>query len=77
MKKKKTKNEFRIGGHIIKSGESQTLELHVAKLYTHIPITIPVRVVSGKREGPRLFVCGAIHGDEINGVEIIRRLLVP
>ena len=76
MEKKNVKNEFEIGGHIIKPGESQTLELHVAKLYTHIPITIPVRVISGKREGPRLFVCGAIHGDEINGVEIIRRLLV-
>ncbi len=75
MKKKISKNEFKIGGYIVKPGETQTLELHVGKLYTHTPMTIPVRVISGKREGPRLFVCGAIHGDEINGVEIIRRLL--
>jgi len=75
MKKKNEKNEFEIGKHIVKSGESKTLELHVGKLYTHTPITIPVRVLCGTRKGPRLFVCGAIHGDEINGVEIIRRLL--
>jgi predicted deacylase len=36
---------------------------------------MPVHVVRGKRDGPRLFVCAAIHGDELNGVEIIRRLM--
>ncbi len=36
---------------------------------------MPVQVVSGKQDGPVLFVSAAIHGDEINGVEIIRRLL--
>ncbi len=38
-------------------------------------MNMPVRVVHGRRPGPRLFVNAAIHGDEINGVEIIRRLL--
>lgn len=36
---------------------------------------MPVHVVCGKRPGPRLFICAAIHGDELNGVEVIRRLL--
>lgn len=45
------------------------------KLYTHTDTTIPVQVIRGKKEGPRLFVSAAIHGDEINGIEIIRRLL--
>lgn len=36
---------------------------------------MPVHVVRGKKDGPRLFVSAAIHGDELNGVEIIRRLL--
>ena len=75
MKNKYKKKGFEIGGHLVGPGDSKTLELHVGKLYTHTPITIPVRVISGKTEGPRLFVSGAIHGDEINGVEIIRRLL--
>jgi hypothetical protein len=38
-------------------------------------MTMPVHVINGKQAGPRLFVSAAIHGDEINGVEIIRRLL--
>jgi len=38
-------------------------------------MTMPVHVVKGKKSGPRLFISAAIHGDEINGVEIIRRLL--
>jgi predicted deacylase len=36
---------------------------------------MPVQVIHGKQPGPRLFVSAAIHGDEINGIEIIRRLL--
>ncbi len=36
---------------------------------------MPVHVINGRRDGPVLFVSAAIHGDEINGVEIIRRLL--
>jgi predicted deacylase len=38
-------------------------------------MALPVQVVRGKRDGPNLFVSAAVHGDEINGVEIIRRLL--
>lgn len=56
-------------------GERQTIDLTVARLYTHTEMHLPIQVVHGKRSGPRLFVCAAIHGDEILGVEIIRRLL--
>ena len=44
-------------------------------LYDHTPITLTARVIHGLRDGPRLFVSAAVHGDELNGVEIIRRLL--
>ena len=64
-----------INGISIKPGDSATLELPVAKLYTHSPISIPIHVINGKRAGPKLFISAAIHGDEINGVEIIHRLL--
>jgi len=56
-------------------GSRVTLELPLAQLYTHTPLTLPVHIVRGRTDGPRLFVCAAIHGDELNGVEIIRRLL--
>lgn len=64
-----------INGFTVEPGTSTTLELPAGRLYTHAPMSIPVHVVCGKQAGPRLFISAAIHGDEINGVEIIRRLL--
>ncbi len=64
-----------INGTDITAGTRATIDLPVGRLYTHTPMTMPVHVISGKLSGPRLFICAAIHGDEINGVEIIRRLL--
>ncbi len=65
---------FEIGGVEVPPGASRTIDLKIPKLYTHTDVCMPVRVVHGRREGPVLLVCAAIHGDEINGVEIIRRL---
>lgn len=64
-----------IGGESIAPGSRVTIELPVPQLYTHTPLTMPVQVVRGRRDGPRLFVSAAVHGDELNGIEIIRRLL--
>jgi len=64
-----------IGGTLVKPGERITLDLPMASLYSHAPMSLPLQVIHSKRDGPRLFVSAAIHGDEINGVEIIRRLL--
>lgn len=65
----------RIGAAEIKPGERSSVCLPVATLYTHTPVEMPVHVINGRRSGPRLFVTAAIHGDELNGIEIIRRLL--
>lgn len=71
-----TKNRaFIINGCTIGPGSRTTVDLPAGRLYTHAPMSIPVHIVSGKSDGPRLFVSAAIHGDEIIGVEIIRRLL--
>ena len=64
-----------INGIEILAGTRTSIDLPAARLYTHAPMSIPVQVVSGKKSGPRLFLSAAIHGDEINGIEIIRRLL--
>jgi predicted deacylase len=64
-----------IGGVEVKPGSRKTVDLPITDLSTHTPITMPVQVLHGRRDGPRLFVCAALHGDEINGIEIIRRLL--
>lgn len=56
-------------------GQRQTMNLPLGTLYTHTPLAMPIHVICGKKPGPRLFISAAIHGDELNGVEIIRRLL--
>ena len=66
---------LKINGFTFAAGTSTTVELPVGRLYTHTPVTMPVHIIKGKKSGPRLFISAAIHGDEINGVEVIRRLL--
>ncbi len=66
---------FSLGGEQIAPGEHRLVDLPVAKLSIHTPIDLPVHVIHGRRDGPTLFVTGALHGDEIIGVEIIRRVL--
>ena len=66
---------FEIDGVRVPPGERRTVQLDVAQLYTHTPVGMPVHVVHGRREGPTLCLSAAIHGDEIAGIEIIRRVL--
>lgn len=65
----------RIGAVKVAPGHRATIDLPIADLSTHTPITMPVQVVNGRKPGARLFISAALHGDEINGVEIVRRLL--
>ena len=65
-----------IGGEEILPNSRRIINIPVAPVYTQDSLNLNINVVRGKQEGPVLFVCAAIHGDEINGVEIIRRLLV-
>ena len=69
------RSPFHIGGETIKAGQRCTVDLPIARLYTRTSMAMPVHVIHGKKKGPALFISAAIHGDEINGVEIIRRLL--
>jgi hypothetical protein len=64
-----------VGEREVPPGNRETVELDVANLYTHAHLTMPVHVVNGRGDGPTLFITAAIHGDELNGVEIIKRVL--
>lgn len=70
-----TPGPLTIGGTAIQPGTRATVDLPVADLYTHAELTMPVNVVRGRWPGPTVCVSAAIHGDELNGVEIIRRVL--
>jgi hypothetical protein len=64
-----------IAGEQVLPGESRIIEVPLPDLYMHTALSMPVQVIRGRRSGPVLFVSAAVHGDEINGVEIIRRLI--
>lgn len=64
-----------IGKTEVQAGSRCSISLPIADLYTGTSLAMPVKVISGKKAGPVLFVSAAIHGDELNGVEVIRRLL--
>ena len=66
---------FELGGIQVKPGESKQIQLKMPPLYTDTNMAIPVYVQRGKRAGPTLFVSAAIHGDELNGIEIVSRLI--
>lgn len=64
-----------IGDVTIAAGASERFELPVARLPTGSWASLPVQVVRGRRDGPTVWISGVIHGDEIVGVEVIRRVL--
>jgi predicted deacylase len=66
---------FRIGTGAVPPGGRATIDLPVSQLANQMPVSLAVHVVHGERAGPSLFLSGAVHGDEIIGVEIIRRVL--
>lgn len=72
---KSHREPFSLGGKSIAPGTRETIDLPLSLLSDHTPITLTAQVIHGKQPGPTLLVNGAVHGDEVNGVEIIRRLL--
>lgn len=64
-----------IAGTHVSAGTRVKIEFPLADLYTYGPLAMPIEVVRGRLDGPTVFVSAAIHGDEINGIEIIHRLL--
>jgi predicted deacylase len=66
---------FTIGGQSIQPGERAMVHLPLTALTTQTPMSVPVVVIHSKRPGPVLFVSAALHGDELTGVAICRRLL--
>ncbi|MCE2711493.1 MAG: succinylglutamate desuccinylase/aspartoacylase family protein [Cryomorphaceae bacterium] len=67
--------KFVILGEEIHPGKEVDLNLDVAMLHTRTPIQVPVIVRRAKLEGPTVLLMAGLHGDEINGVEIVRKLI--
>jgi predicted deacylase len=69
------KEPFVILGQAVALGKSLVIEMEVAKLHTRNSITIPVIIERGKKPGPTVLLMAGVHGDEINGVAIIRKII--
>ncbi|CAN5132977.1 succinylglutamate desuccinylase/aspartoacylase family protein [soil metagenome] len=65
----------RIGGAEVPPGARVDLRLSVSESYIGDRLTIPVTVLNGEQPGPRMFVTAAVHGDELNGIGVVRELL--
>lgn len=70
----KVRAPFRLGDEFVEAGARRTVDLPLSLLSNHTPATMPVLAIHGRRPGPTVFVSAAIHGDEVIGVEIVRRL---
>ncbi len=64
-----------IGGKSFRRGERGHVDLPVGRLVSHAELNLRVHVIRGRRPGPVLFVTAGVHGDELNGIEIARRLV--
>lgn len=67
--------DLEIAGRTVAPGETADVRLKVAESYTAEAVTLPLTVVRGGAPGPTAYLCASVHGDELNGVGIIRDLL--
>ena len=57
------------------AGSSQRMSWSATELFAGVPVSTPVLVVNGALPGPTLCLTAAVHGDELNGVEMVRRVM--
>lgn len=70
----KKHSPFLIAGKSIPPNTKTSILYPAPNINNQVNINIPVHVFHGKYPGPKLFIIGTIHGDELNSIEIIRRI---
>lgn len=66
---------IQICNETIHPGETLSLALPLPELFSCAPLYMPIKVIHGKQAGPCFLITAAMHGNELNGTEIINRLL--
>ncbi len=74
MKEQENK-PFKIGDVIVQPGTRQNVQIPLPALPEHSAFDLRLKVIQGSKPGKRLFISSTLHGDELNGIEIIRRVL--
>jgi predicted deacylase len=64
-----------VDGESVRPGEDKVIDLNIARLVSGTKIDLPIHVYRSKKPGPVIMLSGGLHGDEVDGVEIIRRLI--
>jgi len=70
-----TVEPFEYDGGVVEPGETRKFRHPVSETYLGDPVRIPVTVVNGSDPGPTCFLSAAIHGDELNGIEVVREVV--
>lgn len=69
------RESFAIGNVRVRAGSAKEVEIPITRLITGDAVALPVRVLHGRESGPAVWITAAVHGDEVLGVEVIRRVL--
>ncbi|WP_129113350.1 succinylglutamate desuccinylase/aspartoacylase family protein [Halegenticoccus tardaugens] len=65
---------FTYNGGKVEPGETQNLRYGISETYLGDPVRIPVTIVNGELPGPTVYLSAAAHGDELNGIEVVREV---
>lgn len=68
-------SDFHVDGTVIEPGDRIHTNYEVSKTYLSEPVSVPVSIINGARDGPTVFLSAALHGDELNGVEVVRHVV--
>jgi uncharacterized protein len=66
---------IKLGDNLVKKGESRVINYDIARLPSGMMINMPVFIFRSQKSGPVLLLSGGLHGDEVNGIETIRRMI--
>ena len=69
-----TAGAFTYSGGKVDPGQSSTFRYRISETSMGDPVRIPVSIVNGAEPGPTLFLSAAAHGDELNGIEVVREV---
>jgi predicted deacylase len=68
-------SSIKIDRYSIKEGSNSFIELYIARLPSGTEIHLPIHIFRSKVKGPTILLSGGLHGDEVNGIEIVRRMV--
>lgn len=67
--------QLSVDGQIVRAGEKKVIDLNISRLVSGTEIDLPIYVYRSKKPGPTVLLSGGLHGDEVDGIEIIRRMI--